>query len=149
MFRFWKSVLPALLLGPLGITPLVAHAAPAPAFTPATLTVITTDGHNRVTNVRSVQQLKKAIQPCFGKVQCEEISVETCDRCFMTAEAVLGGYLIQSRSGPPGPLYDLIDDRSGRQNTATFSLKDLTTIFVDYLTNRKTIPLAWRDTGQI
>ncbi|MGL3821097.1 hypothetical protein [Sphingopyxis sp. R3-92] len=149
MSRFRKSLLPALLLGYLGVTPLAAHAAPAPAFTPATLTIVTTDGNSRVTDVRSARQLKKAIQPCLGKVQCEEISVETCDRCVMTAEAVLGGYLVQSRSGPPGPLYDIIDDRPGRQNTATFSLKDLTTIFVDYLTERKTIPLAWRDTGQI
>lgn len=149
MSRFRKSLLPALLLGYLGATPLTAHAAPAPAFTPATLTIVTTDGNSRVTDVRSARQLKKAIQPCLGKVQCEEISVETCDRCVMTAEAVLGGYLVQSRSGPPGPLYDIIDDRPGRQNTATFSLKDLTTIFVDYLTERKTIPLAWRDTGQI
>ena len=149
MSPFRKSLLPALLLGYLGVTPLTAHAAPAPAFTPATLTIVTTDGNSRVTDVRSARQLKKAIQPCLGKVQCEEISVETCDRCVMTAEAVLGGYLVQSRSGPPGPLYDLIDDRPGRQNTATFSLKDLTTIFVDYLTERKTIPLAWRDTGQI
>lgn len=149
MSRFRKSLLPALLLGYLGATPLTAHAAPAPAFTPATLTIVTTDGNSRVTDVRSARQLKKATQPCLGKVQCEEISVETCDRCVMTAEAVLGGYLVQSRSGPPGPLYDIIDDRPGRQNTATFSLKDLTTIFVDYLTERKTIPLAWRDTGQI
>lgn len=149
MSRFRKSLLPALLLGYSGVTPLTAHAAPAPAFTPATLTIVTTDGNSRATDVRSARQLKKAIQPCLGKVQCEEISVETCDRCFMTAEAVLGGYLVQSRSGPPGPLYDLIDDRPGRQNTATFSLKDLTTIFVDYLTEQKTIPLAWRDTGQI
>ena len=126
-----------------------AHAAPAPTFTPATIMITTTDGNSREIRVRGVQQLKKAIQPCFGKVQCEEISVETCDRCFMSAEAVLGGYLIQSRLGPPGPLYDIIDDRPGRQNTATFSLKDLTTIFVDYLTDKKSIPLAWRDTGQI
>ena len=147
MPRCWKSVLFVLLLGFTGTTPLAARAAPA--FTPATLTIATTDGNSREISVRSVQQLKKAIQPCFGKVQCEEISVETCDRCFMTAEAVLGGYLVQSRSGPPGPLYDIIDDRPGRQNTATFSLNDLTTIFVDYLTDKKTIPLAWRDTGQI
>ena len=149
MPRPLKPVLLALLLGYAGTMPLAAHATPAPVFTPATITIATTDGRVREISVRSVQQLKKAIQPCFGKVQCEEISVETCDRCFMTAEAVLGGYLIQSRLGPPGPLYDIIDDRPGRQNTATFGLKDLTTILVDYLTDRKTIPLAWRDTGQI
>lgn len=147
MFRSLKPVPYALLSGYLGAMSLAAQAAPA--FTPATITIATTDGNSREIAVRSVQQLKKAIQPCFGKVQCEEISVETCDRCFMTAEAVLGGYLVQSRLGPPGPLYDIIDDRPGRQNTATFSLRDLTTIFVDYLTDRKTIPLAWRDTGQI
>ncbi|UNU42510.1 hypothetical protein EAO27_07145 [Sphingopyxis sp. YF1] len=146
MSRPSKPVLYALLLGSLGAMSPAAHAS---AFTPATLTIITTDGTSREISVRSAQQLKKAIQPCFGKVQCEEISVETCDRCFITAEAVLGGYLVQSRSGPPGPLYDIIDDRPGRQNTATFSLKDLTTIFVDYLTDKKSIPLAWRDTGQI
>ncbi|ALJ12937.1 hypothetical protein [Sphingopyxis macrogoltabida] len=131
------------------MTPLVAHAAPEPAFTPATLVISSTDGQSREVEVRSARQLRNAIQPCFRKIQCEEISVETCDRCFMTAEAVYGGYLVQSRLGPPGPLYDLIDDRPGRQNTATFSLSDLTTLFVDYLTDRKTIPLAWRDTGQI
>ncbi|NIJ36822.1 hypothetical protein FHR22_001471 [Sphingopyxis panaciterrae] len=129
--------------------PFAAHAAPEPAFTPATLVIATTDGQSHEVKVRSARQLRKALQPCFGKVQCEEISVETCDRCVMTAEAVYGGYLLQSRLGPPGPLYDLIDDRPGRQNSSTFSLKDLTTIFVDYLTDQKTIALAWRDTGQI
>ena len=135
------------------VVPILTVAAPsaarAPAFEPGTLSIVTTDGSRREVKVRSALQLKKAIQPCFGKVQCEEISVQTCDRCVMTAEAVLGGYLVQSRLGPPGPLYDIIDDRPGRQNTATFSLKDLTTIFVDYLTGKKSIPLAWRDTGQI
>ena len=149
MRRPLRLVLPALLLGYAGMMPFAAHAAPVPAFTPATIIIATTDGRVREISVRSERQLKEAIQPCFGKVECEEISVETCDRCFVTAEAVLGGYLIQSRLGPPGPLYDIIDDRPGRQNTATFSLKDLTAIFVDYLTDRKTIPLAWRDTGQI
>ena len=147
MSRPTKPVIGALLIACMAAMPFAAHAAPT--FTPATITIATTDGNSREIRVRSVQQLKKAIQPCFGKVQCEEISVETCDRCFMSAEAVLGGYLIQSRLGPPGPLYDIMDDRPGRQNTATFSLTDLTTIFVDYLTDRKTIPLAWRDTGQI
>lgn len=149
MSRPLKPVLHALLPVYAGMMSLAAHATPPPAFTPATITIATTDGRSREISVRSVQQLEKAIRPCFDKVQCEEISVETCDRCFMSAEAVLGGYLVQSRSGPPGPLYDIIDDRPGRQNTATFSLKDLTSIFVDYLTDKKTIPLAWRDTGQI
>jgi hypothetical protein len=138
-----------LLSGFATAMPFAAHAASEQVFTPATLVIATTDGQSHEVKVGNARQLRKAIQPCFGKVQCEEISVETCDRCFMTAEAVLGGYLIQSRSGPPGPLYDIIDDRPGRQNTATFSLNDLTTIFVDYLTDKKTIPLAWRDTGQI
>lgn len=145
MIRIIAAVLLIGLLFPAG-----GQAKPrAASFEPATLSIVATDGRERSITVRSARQLRNAIAPCSGRIRCEQISLETCDRCFMSAEAVRGGYLIQSRTGPPGPLYDLIDDRSGRQNTATFSLKDLTTILVDYLTDRKTIPLAWRDTGQI
>ncbi len=143
--RFIACTLHAGLLLPLGVQ-TKPHAA---SFEPATFSIIATDGRERSIPVRRVQQLRNAIAPCSAKIRCEHISVETCDRCFMSAEAVRGRYLIQSRLGPPGPLYDVIDNRPGRQNTATFSLKDLTIIFVDYLTDRKTIPLTWRDTGQI
>jgi hypothetical protein len=145
MIRFIAG---ALLIGLL--LPASVQAKPrAASFEPATLSIVAKDGRERSITVRSAQQLRNAIAPCSGKTRCEHISIETCDRCYLSADAVRGGYLIQSRLGPPGPLYDLIDDRAGRQNTATFSLKDLTTIFVDYLTDRKTIPLARRDTGQI
>ncbi len=149
LFAANRSNILCTILAGLGLLTTASAEARPSSFTPATLSITATDGHTRSVKVRSAQQVRAAIKPCLGKMQCEEISLETCDRCLLSAEAVEGGYLIQSRLGPPGPLYDLIDDRPARRNSATFSLKDLTTIFIDHLTSGKTIPLAWRDTGQI
>lgn len=123
--------------------------ARTPAFTPAMLTISTTDSRIGEIRVRNERQLRAALQPCFGKMQCEDIIVETCDRCFLQAEAVHGGYLLHSRLGPPGPYYELRDKRAGRRGSKIFVLKDVVTIFVDYLAERKTIPLDLRDTGEL
>lgn len=118
-------------------------------FTPAMLTIAATDGRDRSVAVRNAQQIRDAIAPCLGKVQCEEISVETCDRCVIYAASTYGGYRIYSRLGPPGPLYELLDKRPGRKDARLFSLEDATTIFIDYLTESETIPVDHRDTGDI
>ncbi|WP_374526021.1 hypothetical protein [Sphingopyxis sp.] len=123
--------------------------ARSPGFEPAMLTISTADGRSREVRVQSERQLRDALRLCFGKAQCEDISIETCDRCSLQAEATYGGYLIHSRLGPPGPLYELRDKRRGRRGSKVFGLQDVKTIFVDYLTGRETIPLDRRDTGEI
>ncbi|WP_447762600.1 hypothetical protein [Sphingopyxis panaciterrae] len=135
---------------PLGAVVLwLAPAAYAAEFTPATLGIATTDGNNSSIAVRTAEDLRNAIKPCFGPQQCEEISVETCDRCVIYAASTYGGYRIYSRLGPPGALYELLDKRPGRKDAKLFSLADATTIFIDYLTESETIPVGHRNTGDI
>ena len=141
---FFRLLAPVLV----ALAPFAAEAR-APVFTPATLTIGTTDGRSREVSVRSERQLRGALQPCFGKMLCEVISVETCDRCFMQAEAVHGGYVIHSRLGPPGPYHELRDNRPARRGSRNFWLKDVVTILADYLTGRETIKVKRLDTGEL
>ena len=124
-------------------------AARATAFEAATLTIATTDGRTHEIPVRSERQLRAALKPCFGKMQCEAISVETCDRCFVQAEAVHGGYVVHSRLGPPGPYYEWRDMRPAQRGSRNFWLKDVVTIFADHLTGRETIKVERHDTGEL
>jgi len=141
---FVRLLLPVLVT----LTPFHAEAR-APAFTPATLTISTTDGRTREIPVRSERQLRAALKPCFGKMQCEAITIETCDRCFMQAEAVHGGYVIHSRLGPPGPCHELRDMRAKQRGSRNFWLKDVVTILADYLTGRETIMVERINTGEL
>lgn len=130
------------MIHPLLTALLLATAAPPDA---ATLEINGRSGQQII----SVPQLRAALARCGRAIACGDLSIETCDRCYVAAEAVRGGYTIILRTGPPGPLYRLYDKRKRGLAATVFTLRQLTDIFATQLGAPDPAYLGTRDTGEL
>lgn len=122
----------ALFLGLAAAFACTLATAPA-SGTPGMLSI--DDG--TPVRIASPAALRRAVRRCSGRGGCATILVETCDRCDLSAEAHGGGYALTSRLGPPGPDYDLFDNRPGRGRRRIFALSDVIEILTGYLFGRR------------
>jgi hypothetical protein len=102
---------------------MVAMNAPASAQnTPGTLTI----DELAPQIVRDRAALTRALQPCARARRCNNVALETCDRCWIIAERSGKGYSLHLRTGPPGPFYIAV--RSDPVKPKTFTLREAETI---------------------
>jgi hypothetical protein len=83
--------------------------------------------------VASAAAVRRALARCGRPGACTSVMLETCDRCILSAEARAGGFAIRSRLGPPGPEYDLYDNRPRHEGSRLFSPAELIEIFAGYI----------------
>jgi hypothetical protein len=107
---------------------LLAIAASEPPM-PGTLSI--DDG--APVRVGSAAAVRRALARCALPGACASVMLETCDRCILSAEARAGGFAIRSRLGPPGPEYDLYDNRPRHEGSRIFSPAELIEIFAGYI----------------
>ena len=55
--------------------------------------------------VRDRAELARALRPCVRARRCDNIGLETCDRCWIAAERSGKEFTLHLRTGPPGPFY--------------------------------------------
>jgi len=120
--------MPARLIALLAVLLAGAPAAAAPPM-PGMLSI--NDGDP--VRVASAAAVRRAFALCARPNGCTTVMIETCDRCIMSAEAQGGGFVIRSRLGPPGPEYELYDNRPRHEGSKIFSAEELIEIFASYI----------------
>lgn len=114
----------------------LALAAAAPAAAQPVPAMLSIDDGAPV-RVATPAAVRRALQRRARPNGCTSVMLETCDRCVLSAQAQGSGFAISSRLGPPGPFYDLVDNRPGRRRTRVFAPADLIDIFTGYLSGRQ------------
>ena len=91
--------------------------------------------------VASEYSVRRVLRRCVGPTGCASVLLESCDRCILAATREGGGFAISMRLGPPGPEYDLVDSRAGREHARIFSAADMVEIFAGYVNDGR-LPFA-------
>ena len=99
---------------------------------------ITIEGSESV-RVANAAAVRRALRPCTRALGCLSVTIETCDRCILSAARDEGGFAIQSRLGPPGPDYDLVGQRAarGRYGIYIFTAAEMIDIFAGHVSGRR------------
>jgi hypothetical protein len=119
---------PARLIALLALLLAGAAAASEPPM-PGMLSI--DDGEP--VRVASAAAVRRDLARCARPNGCTSVMLETCDRCIMSAQTQGGGFVIRSRLGPPGPEYELYDNRPRHEGSKIFSAEELIEIFASYI----------------
>jgi hypothetical protein len=102
---------------------------------------LTIDDHE-VAKVLTGQEAKLALARCNPPRTCRYVGLEREPQIFYAAVYERGGYTIEHRSGPPGPLWNA--RRKGRGSRDHFSTREMIAITADYLDGRKPPFVVWK-----
>lgn len=83
--------------------------------------------------VASAAALRRALARCTRPNGCRSVYLETCQMCILSARAERGGFSITTRLGPPGPEFQLFDNRPGPAGTRSFVASEMIEIFAAYI----------------
>lgn len=131
-----KIVYTATVVGILCILPTTGVAQELDL--PMTLTI----DDREVGKVLTGKDVRRALLRCNPPKSCRYVGLEREPQIFYAAEFERGGYSIEHRSGPPGPLWDA--RRRGRGNPIRFSTREMIAITSDYLDGEKTTFVRWK-----
>jgi hypothetical protein len=106
------------------------------------LRMMLTLGDREVGKVANGKDVRKALAKCNPPKTCSYVGLNRDPQIDYAATYEKGGYTIEHRTGPPGPLFDGM--RKGKGSRDHFSTREMIEITADYLDGRQTPFVRWK-----
>ena len=105
------------------------------------LPMMLTIDSQQIGEVRTGGDVRRLLAHCRPPKTCVRVSLERESQIWYRARFQSGDYVIDHRSGPPGPVWDARRKGSGR--SAHFTKSEMVSITADFLDGKETRFVRW------